>query len=330
MEFAVSAKTMVLVTFMPLLLSAIGFPQALTWTERAPLPLPRAGYMAGVVDNKYIIAGGSYWAGNQKHWTDQVDIFDPRSNTWTKAAPLPEPRSDAAVVSFDNTLYLFGGGANGSIRRDALAFRNGKWTTLPRGELPEPRLYSVATVCRGKAYISGGLSKPNDYTTISNALWVWDLRSQQHGWKKLDPMPGPGLITHAIAEVNGKIYVLGGAKTGGADVVNVKTAFEFNPETEKWTQLPDLPVERRCWWGVEIDGNVLLVGGYTETYERDVFAYSPASHALAAQGQLPHGLCDAKFFWVGNSLIGTGGEAAPMVRGPWTFEGRLPANETPK
>ena len=297
--------------------------QMLTWHERAPLPRPRAGYMAGVIHKQFVIAGGSYWEGNQKRWVNAVHIFDPARNTWTEAAPLPEARSDAANVSYEDVLYLFGGGAEGSVRRDALMFRDGKWSPIPSAELPEPRLYAVAVVCRGMIYLLGGMPKAGDYTSVSNAFWVWDPRSPEAGWKILDPVPGPGLITHAMVEVSGKIYVLGGAKPGGADVVNVRTVYEFDPERGKWTRLPDLPIERRCWWGVESAGKILLIGGYTTTYEREVFAYTLGSRALEDLAPLPHGLCDAKFFRIGNSIIGTGGEAADRVRGAWTFEASL-------
>jgi N-acetylneuraminic acid mutarotase len=322
-------KMAALSALVPMQIAPLLFAQSLVWQERRPLPLPRGGYMAGVIGKKYVIAGGTYWKGNQKHWTDHVDIFDPFSNLWTKGPSLPEPRGDAASVSSENTLYIFGVGANGSIRRDSVAFRNGKWFPVPVAELPEPRLYPVATICRSKVYLLGGLSKPGDYTSISNTLWVWDIRAAKAGWKALNPMPGPGLITHAMAEMNGKIYVLGGAKTVKANVVNVTTAYEFDPQSQKWTQLPDLAVGRRCWSGVEMDDKILLIGGYTETFERDVFTYEPTSHTLTLLGQLPHGLCDAKFVRINNSILGTGGEAAPRVRGQWTIEGRWSRRKRP-
>jgi N-acetylneuraminic acid mutarotase len=303
------------------------FAQDLVWKEGAQIFLARAGYMSGVIDHKYVIAGGSYWKDGKKYWTDEVDIFNPVRNVWTKAAALPEPRSDAANVGFENALYVFGGGANGSVRRDALVFRKGKWSALPEAELPEPRLYSVAIACMGTIYLLGGLSNAGDYTTLSNAMWMWNPHQPKAGWKVLDPLPGPGLITHAMAELNGKVYVLGGAKTGGADVINVDTAYEFDPHVQKWTKLPDLPIERRCWWGVPIDDKVLLFGGNTQTYESDVFAYTPATAALTHFGQMPHGLCDAKFFQIDSSIIGVGGEAASGVRGPWTLELQLTGRE---
>jgi len=317
-------KCSLLLLCAPLVVGSVPYAQKLVWKERAPLPLPRSGYMAGVISGKYAVAGGSYWKGKQKRWSAEVDIFNPANNTWRKAASLPEPRSDAASVVYNGTMYVFGGATPDQVRRDALEFRNGIWSAVPAADLPEPRLYSVAVVCKGSVYLLGGMSKSGDYSSVSNAFWKWNPNSRQKGWQVLPPVPGPGLINQAMAPVNGKIYVLGGATHGGQNVVNVNTAFEFNPNTGKWTRLGDLPIGRRCWWGLGLSNKILLFGGYTATYERDVLAYQLLSGDLVNAGSMPHGICAAEFVRFGDSIIGTGGEVAPGVRGKWTIEAHLP------
>jgi len=317
-------KYTILLLCMPFVGGSSAFAQKLVWKERAPLPLPRSGFMAGNIGGKYVVAGGSYWVGKQKHWASEVDAFDPARNTWSQAAPLPEPRSDAASVVYDGTLYVFGGNVEDHARRDALEFHNQKWSRVPGATLPEPRVYSVAVACKGLIYLVGGLAESNQSTTMSNALWAWDPKSPQKGWRVLPPMPGPGLMAHAVASVHGKVYVLGGAKKAEKGVENVKTVFEFDPATNKWTQLGDLPIGRRCWWGIGLADKILLLGGYTTTYERDVFTYHLASGSLVNAGTMPHGICAAKFVRVGNAIIGTGGEVDLGVRGKWTIEAHLP------
>lgn len=280
--------------------------------------------MAGVIHGKYVIAGGSYWQDKTKRWTDEVDVYDLVHDRWSQVARLPEPRSDAASVSLGDKFYLFGGGANGAIRRDALVFHGGKWKSLPAAELPEPRLYSVAVVNRGLIYVLGGMSKHDDYSSLSNKVWVWNPRTPEKGWKEVHSFPGPGLITAAVAAVDGKIYVLGGAKEGGRDVVNVTTAYAYDPLTGTWATLPPLPLARRCWWGLADPPDIYLFGGYTSANEKDIFSYSPAAGTLTKIGEMPHGLCDAKFFRIGNSIYGVGGESAPGIRGRWTLEAVLP------
>src|SRR5215467_6512487 len=98
----------------------ISLSQSLVWRERASLPLPRTGYIGGVVDNRYVVAGGSYWVRDHKLWTSRVDIFDPHQNKWITATPLPEARGDAASVVVGNCLHAFGGLVGSHSRADAL------------------------------------------------------------------------------------------------------------------------------------------------------------------------------------------------------------------
>src|SRR5947209_2190998 len=76
--------------------------QELTWQEMAPLPRPVAGYMAGIAHGRLLIIGGSYWQDKQKHWSNLVQAFDPKSNRWSNEASLPEPRSDAASATLND------------------------------------------------------------------------------------------------------------------------------------------------------------------------------------------------------------------------------------
>lgn len=299
--------------------------QELRWREQAPLPLPRSGYMTGVVDGKMIVAGGTYWENKQKLWTARADALDPVTNAWRELASLPEPRGDAASVSHKNVLYLIGGGVQGTALRETLAFRKGMWASLAGAELPEPRLHAVALQWRNSIYLIGGMSKAGDYSSATMSLWVWKPNSPQKGWRELPPLPGAGRIGHAAVEAGGKIYVFGGAVAAEQGVRNLDDACEFDLQTGRWTALPRLPVARRFWWGVTLGDRILLLGGYTNTYESEIYEYDRPARMLRRIGALPKGLSDARFVRIRDWLVGTGGEAAPQVRGPWTFQVQLPA-----
>jgi N-acetylneuraminic acid mutarotase len=296
----------------------------LSWRTRAPLPQPRAGYMAAVVDGRYVLAGGSYWNANEKVWTSRVDEFEPASNTWSEAAPLPEPRSDAACVALQNDLYIFGGGDHLHARQDALVLRNKKWVELPDLALPEPRLYASAVASGDSIYVLGGMSKAGDYASAQNTLWICNVNKPRGPWETPPGFPGPGLISMAAAVVSDKIYIFGGAYAAENGVANSNSVLEFDCTLRRWRCLPDLPVSRRCWCAVPLPEAILLIGGFTSTYEKDVFRYDLRSHSLTPAGLLPHGMCDAKFFRLGGRVIGTGGEVADRIRGASTFESALP------
>ena len=121
-------------------LSGTASAQELTWQEMADLPQPVAGYMAGVVNGRLFIIGGSYWLDQKKHRRDLVQVFDPATNTWTNAAALPAPRSDAASATMGRDIYCFGGVTEDDARTDALVLHRGKWTAVPGATLPAPRL----------------------------------------------------------------------------------------------------------------------------------------------------------------------------------------------
>ena len=299
----------------------------LAWRERAPLPQPVAGYMGGVLHGHLYIIGGSYWAGKQKRWTDRVQVFDPAVDTWRPGPPLPQPESDAVGVSLDGAIYLFGGGEGDAIRRDALELRGDRWTPVPDAELPAPRLYANAAVEGGWVYLLGGLPNAHDYTSASTTFWRW--RPGEKGWQSLPDLPGPGRINFAMASVGGEIYVFGGATGAGANGVrNLNDAYRYNPGTRRWQRLPDLPVANRSWWAVGLGHSALLLAGYTNDYASAVYRFIPGEGARA-EGRLPRGLADIKFFRIGDRVVGTGGEAGPGIRGHWTMEAPLPRGWTP-
>jgi N-acetylneuraminic acid mutarotase len=293
----------------------------LTWTRLADLPRAVAGYMSGVLGEKLLIAGGSYWEDGKKHWTGQVQIFDPEKNVWSEGAALPEPRSDAAAAILDGVFYAFGGGSHDEVRRDALSFDGRRWQRTEAATLPEARLYAVAIACGDSIYVIGGLSKPLDYTTVTDTFWRW--RPGQAGWEALPRLPGPGRISHAVAEIGGRIYVFGGATAAPSGVRNLADAYSFDPSTGAWTRLPDLPLAARAWWAVGLRDGALLVGGYSDEFLPGVWKYEVSS-GLRDAGGLPHALADAKFFRLRNVVLGAGGEAGVRIRSRSTLRTHVP------
>lgn len=296
-------------------LAATAVAQELKWREMAELPRPVAGYMSGVVHGKYIVAGGSYWENKQKQWSNLVQAFDPATNQWTNLAPLPAKRSDAASVTLGDDFYCFGGGSGTEVLADALVLHNGKWSRVPDADLPQARLYAVSVSSGGWIYMLGGIGKAGDYKTMGSEFWRW--RPGMKKWEVLQPLPGPGRISHAMVVVDRDIYVLGGATTGGQDVENLKDAYRYDTRSGKWTKLPDLSVANRAWWAVAVGHRALVVGGYTDRYVDTVYWFDP-KHGLTPAEPLPHTLADAKFFRIGNQVVGSGGEAGPGIRGKWT------------
>lgn len=101
-----------------------------SWSQRARLALPRAGCAAGVLADKLIVAGGTYWLDGKKFWDVRVDAFDARANHWVALAPLPQPRGDAAALAVGDSFYVFGGGAEGGAESSVMCYQSGRGANL--------------------------------------------------------------------------------------------------------------------------------------------------------------------------------------------------------
>jgi N-acetylneuraminic acid mutarotase len=253
-----------------------------------------------------LLIGGSYWVGDQKHWTNLVQAFDPGLNAWIEKPSLPIALSDAALAVFRKEIYILGGGSGLTISTHIFVLRDGHWRESEGAPLPEPRLYATAVSSGDYIYLVGGMSRVRDYTTVSNSFWRWRPGSKQ--WQILAPLPGPGRINQAMTEINGIIYVFGGATTGSTNVENVRDAFKYDTKSQTWTRLPDLPVANRSWSAVRVGTHALLLGGYTNELVRDVYIFNPQQNQLRPATPLPYAVADIKFVRIGDLLVGSGGE----------------------
>ena len=91
---------------------------------------------------------------------------------------------------------------------------------------------------------------------LGRRLLVIDTRDLKAGWKELPPCPGTHRAVHAMAEVGGKLYVIGGAGwhsakwakehpgPGGRVIIGgtIVDNWRFDPQTAKWDRLPDTPI----------------------------------------------------------------------------------------
>jgi N-acetylneuraminic acid mutarotase len=74
------------------------------------MPLKKGG-LASVVVNRTIYVFG----GEQPEWTfNNNEKFDTLSNKWTSEKSMPTARHGLVIASFDNKIYVIGGGPHPS------------------------------------------------------------------------------------------------------------------------------------------------------------------------------------------------------------------------
>jgi hypothetical protein len=86
------------------------------WRAVAPCPVARFEAMAGVSGGKMMVMGGFTDAALSV--TSRIDVYDPATDTWTVAQPLPsaqthvaltdlpEPRKGAAAAAIGNSIIV--------------------------------------------------------------------------------------------------------------------------------------------------------------------------------------------------------------------------------
>lgn len=81
------------------------------YTNGAPLLVPRARHAAVALrDGRIAVLGG---IGQVP--TASVEVYDPGTGTWSVSAPLAQPRYDHVAVYDGNTVFVFGGSAQGML-----------------------------------------------------------------------------------------------------------------------------------------------------------------------------------------------------------------------
>ena len=148
--------------------------------------------------------------------------------------------------------------------------------------MPEPRQEASAVAVGKMIYLIGGYGADG----ITSALvQVYDTEGKK--WKEAAPM-AEALHHLGVAEVDGKIYVVGGFTKGFRDRGPVDTVWQYDPATNRWERRAPLPTPRGALAVAALDGKIYALGGERfgaagskEKYEpvADAAVYDPKTDA---------------------------------------------------
>jgi len=133
------------------------------WEYISPMPHGRLGHDSTVgMDGKIYVFGGREWIAADKGapFLDTVEVYDPKTDTWSKRSPMPEPRNaHAAVLAADGKIYVIGGSKayRDTPLKTVLIYDPVKdsWSKGPDMNVPRSLVSAVATP-DGKIYAIGG------------------------------------------------------------------------------------------------------------------------------------------------------------------------------
>jgi hypothetical protein len=250
------------------------------WESREALPVPRTEVAAAPFRGDIAVVGGYLADGTS---TDDVDLYDPASDSWSRLPDLPVGVNHAAAASAGGKLYVVGGYRGPGVRlRSAYAFDGDRWRGL--APMPGERGAAGAAIVGGKLYVVGGVG-PNGLARRAFAL---DLKTGR--WASIG---GSAPREHlAVTAAVGKVYAVAG-RLAGIDT-NLRAFESYSPATRRWTRLTPVPDPRGGTGAAFAKGLVVSVGGEEpQGTIGSVFGYNIATKRWRRLADLPtprHGI----------------------------------------
>ena len=223
--------------------------------------LPRYEYMwfAMTVINHHLTLVGGRGGGEV---TNQLAVYEPSSQQWTYPYnPMPTPRDSPAVLMYDIWLLVAGGGdASCTVLATVELFNTSTNQWLATSSLPTPcRLLTSAIVdnygylvTHSKQVFRASLpdivsQTVNQSTSKSPTLWC--------------RLPDTPLSCSTAISLRGYLLVVGGSH----DNCTRTDIHLYQPESEQWTKVGDLPNARDYCSCVVLPSGELLVAGGSES-----------------------------------------------------------------
>lgn len=251
------------------------------WLARSPLPTPRSRLAVASDGNRLYIIGGETAAGI----SDEVAIYDPRSNGWQPGAAKPTATANAAAVWLDAHIYVIGGMTAAGLATDVLEVYDVQadaWQARTR--LPLLLAAHGAVALGGKIYVFGGW----DGAEYRADTLIYDPAADR--WTFGAPMAAPRAFLAASA-LDGIIYVVGGFD-GEHELATVAA---YDPRGEgsaagPWTARAALTQPRGGLGLVALGSRLYAVGGgwtaamaFNEQYDARADAWSHIETPIVGQ-----------------------------------------------
>ena len=251
-------------------------------TVRVEVP---AGATLGMSDTLTLDAVGQEPEPGTFFGTTQVTTFAGR---WRRSAPLPEPRSRAAVVYFEpnGRAYLLGGEYNnGNTELPVREYDPAGDLWRVRASLPVGVSNVGAAVIGNAIYIPGGYNSSSG--RVQTTLQIYYPLEDRSEVAVSDPLPQPRLGA-GVTAAGGRLYVIGG---GDGALQPTNTVYEYDPQRpvgSRWATRATMPTPRLYLGAATVDGLIYAAGGYTSGNPdlTAVEVYNPATNIWTARAPM--------------------------------------------
>ena len=225
-----------------------------SWSSRTEKPTAVRLARAALIGEKIYVPGGETSSGML---SDDLEVYDPRTDSWQQSAALPLPLSEYALAAFEGRLYLFGGwtGTEVSDRLYIYDPQENAWST--GSALPEPLRGAAAAVVGSKIYVLGGSDGQQVFDTV-RVFYPNRAVAGETAWEERAPLPD-GRAGLAAVALGDNIFIAGGTGSNGEEELGV---LRYSETTDTWEQVSDAPVQAGPFVGLgAFNTRIHLFGG---------------------------------------------------------------------
>lgn len=231
-----------------------------TWSTETDFPHVRHHVNLAVANGMIYAMGGYEITGRTRfNLLTTMYEFNPTNHIWNIKSPMPTPRAEMSVVTYDDKIYAIGGrpdnpteASNANEMYDPLT---DTWTVL--SPMPSGRRHSSAAIIDSLIYVVGGRVQAAGQTLNVEALEAYSPASDT--WYILESLPENKSAT-AVAAYNGKLYVFGGEKINQPQRL-FNTVDEYDPATDSWRNINVMITPRHGTSAVTIADTIFVIGG---------------------------------------------------------------------
>jgi N-acetylneuraminic acid mutarotase len=276
-----------------------GSPAALqgTWTAKAARPTSSQNFAAvTILDSLILTMGGQGASGDNT----SMELYDPSSDTWVTGSVMPAGTQGFGAALINFKVYVFGGTVPIYSCFDLL---QSKWTNITAS--PNYHLsFGQPAIVNGKIYMFGGLKE--SLTASSNMVEMYDPATDSYDL--MATMPS-SRHNPAIAVMNNKVYVIGGASRTNTTDVTKNTLEVYDPGSDAWAVKVGMPTSRQGACAEVIDGKIYVIGGMADgnIVLNTVEMYDPAINTWTTFKPMPTGRSSFVLGKVRNKLYAIGG-----------------------
>lgn len=251
-------------------------PIANNWTQLASTVLSKYSLVLQAIDGKIYQLGGH--TGSER--TAEANVYDPETDVWTVKSSAPNLFTTSTSSVYGSKIYikkylevedLGNVSVFGMLSYDTVTDTWDKYF-----EMPVARENAASCTYGKDIYLSGG----KDDSRFNS---FYRFNGVEQKWERLASHP-IAISHHMITACDGKVYSYGGVVDAGY----YDGFFVYDIETDKWTELPKLGIDRCKGHFATVGDKLYLFGGQGSSDDhKDMYEYDTVAGTWEQKADCP-------------------------------------------